>query len=574
MTHTQPTSNPPSLAGSPVSRTIISLLAATVLLTALLIYSTIDNIHRAETHMLDFVREKGETIIQVLEAGSKTSARHMMGRGNPLHTLIEESSKAEDIVFIRLTAEDGTIVDQAGFSLPTSLSPESVATLLNTGETLVQSEPQHKTIIISRVFQVLRPPVNMHGHGVTTSPTGPSAPANRSVISIGIHTYEFEKVKQQDVKHAFFMGALLFLVGSAGIYLAFLYQRMRQAKSTIATMQLYLESIIESIPVGLVTVDSEKNIVSCNHNFEQLINCSEEQLTTKKLSEVLPQINLPTPGSANDHVEASAQLQQTNGNTIPLRVTCSLLVDQQRIPIGQVIIIRDMSSIQDMEVQLERSRRLAALGKMAAGIAHEIRNPLGTLKGFAQYFGKNSPTATGKEYADLMVSEVDRLNGIISALLQFARPQNPQFKNCSLQELFSRAYTLMGSELKAKGIAFRCSETPLGISADPDLLLQVLLNLLHNSVRVTAPGGEIALSAVKHDHGVRINVSDTGCGMTEQIRDQMFDPFFTTTKTGTGLGLAISHQIIEQHKGSFEVRTIKGQGTTVTIILPPGLEQN
>ncbi|MFV0435960.1 MAG: two-component system sensor histidine kinase NtrB [Desulfopila sp.] len=568
MEFTRPNSPPPSPTRPPVSRAITGLLAATAVLTALLIYSTIDNIHRAENHMLDFVKEKGETIIRVLEAGSRAATMPMMGRGSSLHTLFAESSKADDLVFIRLVRGDGALVDQVGYALPTTLAAASLAALAKSGETLVQAEPQQQTIIVSRQFQTPQPLMGMHPGDLAAGSTPPRAPANRYVISIGIHTREFEKAKRQDIDHALFMGALLFLVGSAGLYLAYLYQRVRLAKTTLATMQLYLESIIESIPAGLATLDSQKRIVSCNRNFEKLTNASLAQLTTRDLADVLPQGALPSTESFREHVEVSGRLKGSDGASIPVQITRSQLVDQRQMPIGQVLVVRDMRAIHELERQLERSRRLAALGKMAAGIAHELRNPLGTLRGFSQYFGKHADSTEGKEYAELMVSEVDRLNETISALLQFARPRDPQFKQCSLHELFTRAQLLMASDMKAGEITFTASQPAITLWADPDLLLQVLLNLLQNSIKATDPGGKVSLTATLQGKNIHIRVTDTGRGMTEQVRDHMFDPFFTTMQTGTGLGLAVSHQIIEQHRGSFVVRTMQGQGTTVTVILP------
>jgi two-component system sensor histidine kinase HydH len=223
-----------------------------------------------------------------------------------------------------------------------------------------------------------------------------------------------------------------------------------------------------------------------------------------------------------------------------------------------------------MEQQLERSRRMAALGTMAAGIAHEIRNPLGTLKGFAHYFG-NQPSTTeeSRNYAKLMESEIDRLNRNISGLLQFARPREPNIVKVSLDDLIGRTVALMERDFSEQGLNFhyRCN-TGVNIHTDPDMLMQVLLNLLKNSIAATPEGGEVSLSTKNGTEQIRITVSDSGKGMTEQESEKMFDPFFTTRKTGTGLGLAVSHQIMEQLGGTFEVITSPETGTTVTVVLP------
>jgi len=181
------------------------------------------------------------------------------------------------------------------------------------------------------------------------------------------------------------------------------------------------------------------------------------------------------------------------------------------------------------------------------------------------------PDATdeSKSYAELMKSEVDRLNRTISGLLQFARPREPDFVSTTLDDLVSKTVALTEADFANNSLDFhyQCN-TNVHISADPDQLLQVLMNLLQNSIAATPPGGEVSLQVTEDEQHVRIIVSDTGCGMTEESQQKMFDPFFTTRKTGTGLGLAVSHQIIEQHNGSFEVKSAPDKGTTITIVLP------
>ena len=229
-----------------------------------------------------------------------------------------------------------------------------------------------------------------------------------------------------------------------------------------------------------------------------------------------------------------------------------------------------MRQIRKIEQQLELSRRLASLGKMAAGIAHEIRNPLGTLRGFAHYFGKNADSGSdGEKYAALMIAEVDRLNESISTLLQFARAPEPHQVVIDAGELFDRVKNLLAADCASSGITLvQYIEPGVQLYGDPDLLLQVLLNLLQNSIRASVAGKEIEMRLSSKGKRIVLSVSDQGEGMSEEVQKQMFDPFFTTRKEGTGLGLAISHQIVEQHHGRMEVISGEGKGTTIHIFLP------
>lgn len=236
-----------------------------------------------------------------------------------------------------------------------------------------------------------------------------------------------------------------------------------------------------------------------------------------------------------------------------------------------VLILRDQRKIRAMEEALERSRRHAALGRMAAGIAHEIRNPLGTLRGFAQYFARSdSQEAKVHEYADLMIGEVDRLNRTVSALLQFSRPREPEVTEVDLCALAQRAITFLQADADSQQIMLKLnlSEPGITLRADADLLQQVLLNLLQNSLAAITADGEVELGVKLLAEKVQLWVRDTGKGLSTEEQARMFDPFFTTRKEGTGLGLAVVQQIVEQHRGQIDVESEESQGACVILTLP------
>jgi two-component system sensor histidine kinase HydH len=260
-----------------------------------------------------------------------------------------------------------------------------------------------------------------------------------------------------------------------------------------------------------------------------------------------------------------------DGEKIPLKVSASHLRDRDGYLRGMVLTLRDQREIRAMEEALERSRRHAALGRMAAGIAHEIRNPLGTLKGFAQYFSRSETgDPKAREYSQLMVDEVDRLNRTVSALLQFARPREPAFSEIDLNELLRKAAAFVQADADHQnvGLTLNLPDLPVKSSVDPDLLLQLLLNLLQNGLAAVSPGGSIELGMEARQDGIELRVRDTGKGMTDEERSQMFDPFFTTRREGTGLGLAVVQQVVEQHNGRIDVETSAGSGTSINIVLP------
>ncbi len=553
------------------SRTALGLILATLFLAALLIFSTLQNIHRAQDMMERVMLQKGETTIRAIKAAITTSLMHHMTEGDQLHTLLTESSRANDIIFIIIMDRKGKVLSQTDNAPDVRLLGTAPAQVLNSDGPVTVMDRKTGIFVITRQLRLQTHLTGMSMmRGRPPAMTANTRALANAVISIGLYTEEFDEARKQDVQHALFMGAILFLVGSAGLYVLFLYQGMRVAKSTLANMQLYTENVIESIPVGLVTLDIEGKVVSCNRKTEDILGKSLETVRGKKMNEAFPGCQVNSSEICDAILDYSMDCQAADGKTIPVKIGGSSLVNNEGEKIGTVLVIRDMSLIREMEQQLERTRRMAALGKMAAGIAHEIRNPLGTLRGFAHYFGNlDGATAESKDYAELMKSEIDRLNRHVSGLLQFARPREPQVVSVDLDGLISKTVALMEADFSKHALNFhyRCN-TDITLEADPDMLLQVLMNLLQNSVNATPTGGEVSLSAFADRHHIRIMISDNGSGMTAQEREKMFDPFFTTRKTGTGLGLSVSHQIIEQHNGTFEVSSAPGKGTTVTIVLP------
>ncbi len=556
-----------------LSKPALALILATTLLGAILAVATARNIHREQQLMESFLLRQGLTLIRSFEAGARTSIMHQMMGSDPLDTLVTETTAEESIAYIRIVDEHGHLVSEAG-DLPPPVNITKVNLVLSQDRAITALDKNSGVFEIAREFAPLPPlmPSNQMMSRRLNHFAQSQHDSGDQLIFIGFHTHEFDAARQQDVRHTVFMGALLFLLGSGGLYFLFLYQEMRVARATLATMRRYTENVIESMPDGLITLDETSKIISCNSKAEELIGSPQSEIEGKEMGEVLPSCPLEQLHQQKEVLEKLVLCSQKDGEEISLKVSGSQLLDPDGNRIGTVLILRDMRDIRTMEQQLERARRMAALGSMAAGIAHEIRNPLGTLRGFAQYFGSQAEKQSkSRKYADLMISEVDRLNQAISGLLQFARPREPNFNQVNVKKLLAKTEQLMFAECNSHSVSMQVEQIEsenIRLQCDPDLLLQVLLNLLKNSLNATPAGGEIVLKVWQEDQTVRIQVRDNGQGMKEEERERMFDPFFTTRKEGTGLGLAVSHQIIEQHNGHFEVESAPDKGTTITIILP------
>jgi len=215
--------------------------------------------------------------------------------------------------------------------------------------------------------------------------------------------------------------------------------------------------------------------------------------------------------------------------------------------------------------------RLAAAGQFAAGMAHEIKNPLSAIKTFAQYLPeKYADPAFREKFFRIVQSEIDRINEIVKELSDFAKPAPPQLQPVHLRQLVDETLTLLSNQCLKQGVEVSQSfaENGLAIQADPQQLKQVLLNLCLNSLEAMGQGGRLNLSTEAHGFFLRLRITDTGCGIDPEHQRHVWDPFFTTKERGMGLGLAIVKSIIERHGGSIHLSSFPGQGTTIELSLP------
>jgi len=223
------------------------------------------------------------------------------------------------------------------------------------------------------------------------------------------------------------------------------------------------------------------------------------------------------------------------------------------------------------EEQLRRADRLSALGELSAGMAHEIRNPLGSIKGAVEILKDDyRPDEAKYEFIRILQKETDRLNQIVQEFLGFARPKQPEFQVADLNKSIESVLTLTAQEAKKAGVTVEKSLDPsIGKrSLDVGLLKQAFLNLILNAIQAMPQGGVLSVESGLREHALEVTIRDTGIGIPEENRKKLFSPFFTTKKNGTGLGLAITYRIIQNHRGTIDVKSEQGKGTTFAVKIP------
>ena len=247
------------------------------------------------------------------------------------------------------------------------------------------------------------------------------------------------------------------------------------------------------------------------------------------------------------------------------------LVLRQIVKQAEVILERRQEEQRALETQLHHSERLAALGEMTAGVAHEVRNPLGIISSTAELLKQRlARYEPQNRLAQIIVEESNRLNEKVTEFLDFSRPRVPNLRPCDLEGVIDRSLELVQPEIERVGIAVDREYHLNGYAqaADPDLLHQAFLNILLNAIQSMPAGGHLTVSTVRRGEGEEIRFADSGQGIDPETLKKVFNPFFTTKEKGSGLGLPIVKSIIESHQGSIKIDSAPGEGTTVTITLP------
>jgi two-component system sensor histidine kinase HydH len=579
-----------------VSRPALAIILASVILAGVLGIVTWRNMHREERLMSTFLRDEGLTLIHAFEAASRT-AMMMNMPGDSLPMLVKETASEGAVAYVAIADASGRVLTEAGLWPPGEKVPTARILASKGAFTRLCRDAKGGGVYeVAREFKPLDTLLARSGNGrqkgrwqgsggMRTTMQGDwrkwcgrscvlENGGEKRVIVVGLYTAAFEADHRQDLRQSMLVGAVLLLLGSAGFYFLLLSQHARVARRTLDNMELYTRNVIESIPAGLITLDTTGHIVSLNGEAKELFGRPEVNAEGMTLAAFTDAAGCPLAALLDKEqafLERPLECRRPDGETLPLKVSASPLHGHDGEALGTVLVVHDLRELRAMEEALERSRRLASLGRMAAGIAHEVRNPLGTLRGFAQFFARRPDCdPAGRQYAELMIGEVDRLNRTVSALLQFARPREPEWQQVDLGALLGQTARLLKDEMATQQVTFTVEPPPTAVMlrADPDLLIQLLINLLQNALAATLAGGEIRLAGQATQDGVLLRVIDSGKGMTDQELAHMFDPFFSGRKGGTGLGLSVVHQIVEQHRGRIEVVSEPGKGTDITVILP------
>jgi nitrogen-specific signal transduction histidine kinase len=357
----------------------------------------------------------------------------------------------------------------------------------------------------------------------------------------------------------------------------------------VQNAKLYNETLLENLTTGVIAAGPDERITVFNNEAGQITELNSREIQDEYLDKL--------PGPLRDALRKTLQTGESQENSeltlrsgdrsVVVRTSSSIFHGQEGEMLGALMVLTDITALKRLELQIRRSDRLASLGTLSAGMAHEIKNPLVSIKTFAQLLPERYQDSDFREtFSNLIGHEIERIDSLVNQLLRFARPAKPVLKLMHVQEILEKSLLLVGHRLYQKDIKLsRSWEANVDtIRADADQLEQVFLNFFLNAMDAMKNGGELNVqteirtdeewvSALAQNNGntheiLRITIRDTGDGIRGEDIPHVFDPFFTTKDYGTGLGLSVVHGIIQEHGGQIEVESELKKGTAFHILLP------
>ena len=341
-------------------------------------------------------------------------------------------------------------------------------------------------------------------------------------------------------------------------------------------LQVFKDLVFQSVETGLVAVDRRHRITAFNRAAEEMtaraavdaIGQPWRVLFGESVSLAAIEAALDGPPRAPRRHEVP--VARPDGTTVPLRIAFSALRSAEGGRLGLIAACEDLSAIRTLEARMRHADRLATLGRMAANIAHEIRNPLASMTGAIEVLvGEERPPEMRDRLASIVLRESGRLNEIVKAFLEYARPAPLAPASLNAADCLDEVLLLIEHRAGPGSLKIvREFSGPLDVTADPQQFRQIVWNLCLNALQAMPEGGELRVGASVHDGRLEVRVTDTGEGIGSEDLPHVFEPFFSTKDGGTGLGLALVHRAVQDHGGDVEVHSVPGAGATFVVTLP------
>ncbi len=393
---------------------------------------------------------------------------------------------------------------------------------------------------------------------------------------LGVSLEDIRNVEDRMLRRLIIISLILAAISIIVLSIIFTTQNLITISKEYEKFKTLTSSVLENMSEAVLVLDKENKITLFNKSAENLFKVNSDKVIGSEISFVENGV-LDFIGSEirNLNEESSNFEKQLllNDEEKFLSFSISQLIDPDTEQLNFTIVIKDLTETRRLEDEAKRNEKLSAMGELASGVAHEIRNPINAIGMIAQRLNKEfTPIANLNEYSEithLLRTEVSRINKIITQFLSYAKPIDLILKPVNTKQYFEEIYRLFEDQAKQKGIKFILQNSDsYTIKLDPDLIKQSLMNIIQNAFDAVKNGGEVILHYFKVKNDLVIQISDNGTGISPDQQKKIFDLYFTTKKEGNGLGLSISQKIISQHYGLISVSSKLNNGTSFKIILP------
>lgn len=564
------------------------VMGSLFILLSLIITLAFKDLQRGRDIELQTLREKSAVLIRSFESGAR-AGMGMRWHQDQRQTLLEEMAYQPGVLYIAMTDSSGRILAHS--------DPQRIGTQLYTPQQLADlnvtgSEQWHMTTLVDsqhntqnafeayRFFKPLRGNNGRAGHMMNTRhlaqiEVNEFKDDQKSIIFVAFDTTSLDAAQERGMRNTVILLTILLLLSMVSLLALFLARRYQRSNQQLQASKAFASEIISNLPIGLITTNEQHQIRVVNPVAERMLGYDVVGLVGKKSQQALPiEWNQWVEKNAQGQavIEQEMEYRLPDGQMLPLSVSVTNILSQQGHFLGNVFIFRDLREVRQLQEEIRRKEKLAAIGDLAAGVAHEIRNPLSSIKGFASYFAERSlPGSEDQQLAKVMTKEVDRLNRVISELLALVRPSDLCLKPTDIDAVIEHSLLLIHQDAQQKGItlSYRCQSPLPCVEVDPDHFTQALLNLYLNAIQAMGTEGvlEVVVKVVG-ERELHITVSDSGCGIPPDELAKIFNPYFTTKATGTGLGLTIVQKVVEEHQGTIMVTSHPQSGTCFDMIIP------
>jgi len=402
----------------------------------------------------------------------------------------------------------------------------------------------------------------------------------RTVLPLSVFLDAPDETTAFDLLTMFLNAATFLIVAIVAGGLAERYQTARRELATrqkdLRDLQAFQDLVFQGVGTGLIVVDRTHRVTAFNRAAEEITRVTAVQAIGRAWSVLvggalpLDSIEAAIDGNPRASVWRETTLRRPDGTTVPLRMTFSALRSGEGERLGLISACEDLSAIREMEARMRQADRLATLGRMAANIAHEIRNPLAALTGAIEVL--TSPLAADdarERLSQIVARESERLNHIIKDFLEYTRPAPLSITTLDVSAVIEEVLVLL-EHRAGPGSLKTARDFPAGIhwAVDAQQFRQILWNLCLNALEAMPDGGELRVAAEVVGDRLEVSITDNGEGIGANDLSHVFEPFFSTKPEGTGLGLALVHRVVQEHGGEIDVRSSPGLGTTFTLTLP------